>query len=70
MADFITDVQSIQYLVSSSKTIEEAKILFYVMQGVDLDREIAEKVFEEMLKVKFSNKNIKAQISKMESKLR
>jgi hypothetical protein len=70
MADFITDVQSIQYLVSSSKTIEEAKSLFYVMQGVDLDREIAEKVFEEMLKVKFSNKNIKAQISKMESKLR
>jgi hypothetical protein len=70
MSDFITDIQSIQYLVSSSKTVEEAKSLYHVMQGINLDRTVAEKVFEEMLRAKFSNKNIKAEISKMEAKLR
>ena len=70
MADFTTEVQSIQYLVNTSESIEQAKSLYHVMQGISLDKEVADKVFEEMVKVKFSNKNIKAQIRKMEAKLK
>jgi hypothetical protein len=70
MTDFTTEIQSIQYLVNTSESVEHAKSLYHIMQGINLDKAVADKVFEDMLKVKFSNKKIKAQILRMEEKLK
>lgn len=69
MADFQTDVQSIQYQVVLSKNEDDARARYASMEGIDLPKESADLVFEHMLKAKFGDKPVIAKIKELEHRI-
>lgn len=56
MADFYTDIHSIQHLVHMSRTEDEAKNKFYNLNGISLNKDQAELAYKDAVKKRFPQK--------------
>lgn len=67
--DYLEQVTSIQYLVNSSQSADDARMKYAGMEGILLDQYTADRVFEDALQKKYTSK-IAQEISALESRLK